>query len=355
MLIGELSMPGKRTTSLDVARVAGVSRSTVSLVLNQVPNIHIPEETRQRIFEAARTLDYHPDALGRRLVTGKTSTVGLVLQQSANQVVSDAFLLQVMLGIEQILSPSGFHVLLKQIDPQDERGYSYLANENLVDGIILSGPRQDDHEIAHLIEKGFPCILMGQMPGNPLPYVDVNAVEGAASAVRHLISLGHQRIGLITNASLKYTSAQQRKQGYLRALSEANIPLDEGLIREGAYTAESGFEAMHHILKQPHPPTAVFVASDVVAIGAIQAIRQAGRRIPEDIAIAGFDDIPMAAYLNPPLTTIRLPAYRIGWAAGEQLVKWMTGVSIDQQGILLDIELIIRESTIGQNPSFKDA
>ncbi|HEY3343118.1 MAG TPA: LacI family DNA-binding transcriptional regulator, partial [Anaerolineae bacterium] len=277
-------------TSVDVAKEAGVSRSTVSFVLNNVTRISINKATRQRVLDAAKRLNYHPDASGRKLVSGKSSTIGLVLQQSADQVLADAFLLSVMLGVEQAASKCGYHVLLKPYDPLHLKGYSQLVSENLVDGIILSGPRQNDAVIQKLYESGFPVILMGQLSGCSLPFVDVNAVEGAAIATHHLLQLGHRRIGLITNASLQYTSAQQRREGYINALTAAGIIPEEELIREGAYTSASGYEAMQHLLESPIPPTAVFVASDVVAIGAMQAIRHAGKRIPEDIAVVGLDD-----------------------------------------------------------------
>jgi LacI family transcriptional regulator len=337
----------KRVTSFDVAREAGVSRTTVSLVLNNVTNISINTGTRERVLEAARKLNYHPDASGRKLVSGKSSTVGLVLQQSADQIIADAFLLHVMMGIEQSVSQSGFHVLLKPNDPTHPQGYTQLVSENLVDGIIVSGPRQDDEDLKRFYESGFPVVLMGQLNENTLPFVDVNAVEGAAAATRHLIQLGHRRIALITNASLQYTSAQQRRQGYIQALNEAGIPAEEALMREGAYTSESGFEAMQLILALPVLPTAVFVASDVVALGAMQAIRNAGMRIPEDMAVVGFDDIPMAPYFDPPLTTIRLPAFQLGWTAGKQLIALMLGRTLEQHSILLDSELVVRKSSGG--------
>ena len=348
MLLEEEGLAGKRVTSFDVAREAGVSRSTVSFVLNNVKSVSINEATRQRVFEAAKRLNYHPDASGRKLVTGKSSTIGLVLQQSPEQVFADAFLLRVMLGIEQSVSQCGYHVLLKPYDPRHFAGYSQLVSENLVDGIILSGPRQDDSEIARFSENGFPIILMGQLSGCSLPYVDVNAVEGAATATRHLLQLGHKRIGLITNASLQYTSAQQRRQGYVDALTGAGIAIDPELIFEGGYTSESGYEAMLKMLELPVQPTAVFVASDVVALGAMKAIHLAGKRIPEDIAVVGFDDVPVAAYVDPPLTTIRLPAFELGWRAGEQLTKLLLGKPLEQQGLLLDIQLVVRESTMGR-------
>lgn len=338
-------MSNKRATSFDVAREAGVSRTTVSFVLNNVNNISISETTRQRVLDAAQKLNYHPDASGRKLVTGKSSAIGLVLRQSSDQIFSDAFLLQVMLGIEHAASQFSFNVLLKPLDPSDQSGYDQLISENHVDGILLSGPRRDDDEIIKRYEEGFPIVLMGQLTGSDIPFVDVNAFAGAAEATRHLIDLKHQRIGMITNASLEYTSARERRQGFIYALQEAGLPFDETFFREGAYTPASGFTAMNELLENEIYPTAVFVASDVVAIGAVQAIKNHHLRIPEDISIIGFDDIPMAAFIDPPMTTIRLPAYEIGREAGESLINLIRGNEPKSRQLMLNTELIIREST----------
>ena len=339
----------QRSTSRDVARLAGVSRTTVSLVLNEVPGIRISEITRLRVLEASRELNYYPDNAGRNLVSGKSNTLGLVLQQSPEQVFTDALLPQVLLGIEQTILLDGFKVLLKLLKPEDKTGYMRLINENHVDGLILSGPRQDDSEIIHLHETGFPIMLMGQLPGCGIPYVDIDAETGATWAVQHLISLGHQRIAMITNASLQYTSAQQRHSGYLKALHQAGLDPDDSFLQEGSYTPASGYVAMEKLLESSPIPTAVFIASDVVAIGAILAIKRRGLRIPEDIALVGFDDIPLAEYFDPPLTTIHIPAYGLGWAAGERLVRLIKMEKLDMQGELLEAELIIRQSSIGNS------
>jgi DNA-binding LacI/PurR family transcriptional regulator len=328
--------------------MAGVSRTTVSFVLNNVPGASISDATRQRVINAANKLNYYPDATGRKLVSGKSYTLGLVLLQSPEQVFADAFLLQVMLGVEQAVAKEGFYVLLKLLEPHDIDGYSLLIRENHVDGIILSGPRQDDKEIIRLYRENVPIILMGQLPDWDVPYVDINAVEGACIAVQHLIALGHQHIALITNASLEYTSAQQRRLGYNQALKQASLESDSLLIREGNYTPSSGYRAMRELLKASPRPTAVFVASDVVALGAMRAIKQAGLRIPEDIAVVGFDDIPSAEYFDPPITTLRLPAYGLGWAAGERLARLTQGETLEQPGLLLETHLIVRESTVGK-------
>ncbi|MGE5073833.1 MAG: LacI family DNA-binding transcriptional regulator, partial [Anaerolineae bacterium] len=203
----------KRSTSQDVADMAGVSRTTVSFVLNRLEGVSISESTRERVLAAARKLNYHPNASGRKLVSGRSNTLGLVLCQSPEQVFADAFLPRVILGVEQAAMQENFHVLLKPVDPADSEGYARLIRENHVDGIILSGPRNDDAEIRRMHKEGVPIMLLGQLPDTELCFVDVDAISGAQNAVEHLLEIGHTRIGMITNAPLTYTSAQQRKAG----------------------------------------------------------------------------------------------------------------------------------------------
>ena len=335
----------KRSTSMDVAKLAGVSRTTVSFVLNDVLGVSISDVTRKRVLDAARELDYHPNIAGKKLVSGKSYTIGLVLCQLPEQIFTDAFLPQVILGVEQAAIQQGFHVLLKPIDPNESGGYANLIRENHVDGILLSGPRLDDRALVKLHEEGVPIMLMGQLPGTNIPFVDVDATAGAQSAVQHLITLGHRRIGIITNAPLTYTSAQQRRAGYWQALDEAGLLVDESLIQEGNYTPSSGFKAMSTLLELDPPITAVFVASDVVAMGALLAIKRAGLQVPQDIAVAGFDDIPLAEYFDPPLTTVHLPAYGLGWAAGERLIRLIRGEGLNEHSLLLESKLIARQSS----------
>ena len=335
----------RRTTSRDVAKLARVSRTTVSFILNNVPGVSFSEATRKRVLDAAKKLNYSPNVAGRKLVSGKSYTIGLVLCQSPEQIFTDAFLPQVILGVEQAVIQQGFHLLLKPVDPNDTGGYTRLITENHVDGILLSGPRQDDQALMQLHEQRVPILLMGQLPGTSIPFVDVNAVDGAELAVNHLIGLGHQRIGIITNAPLEYTSAQQRRDGYLKATKKANLLIDQALIHEGNYTPASGYEAMKSLLQLTPPLTAVFVASDVVAMGAMLAIKEAGLHIPNDIALVGFDDIPLAEYYDPPLTTIRLPAFGLGWAGGDRLIRLIQGEGLDREDMFLNSELIVRKSS----------
>jgi LacI family transcriptional regulator len=336
----------KRTTSRDVARLAHVSRTTVSFILNNVPGVSISAATRQRVLDAARKLNYSPNVAGRKLVSGKSYTIGLVLCQAPEQIFTDAFLPQVILGVEQAAMQQGFHVLLKPVDPNDTGGYARLITENHVDGILLSGPRQDDQALMRLHQQGVPILLMGQLPQTDIPFVDVNAAAGAELAVQHLIGLGHRYIGMITNAPLDYTSAQQRREGYVKALKKAKLPLNKALIRAGNYTPASGYQAMQALLQVMPRPTAVFVASDVVALGAIRAIKQAGLDLPRDVAMVGFDDIPLAEFYDPPLTTIRLPAFGLGWAGGERLIRLIQGEGLNDTSLLLESKLIARQSSL---------
>ncbi len=335
----------KRTTSLDVAKKAGVSRTTVSFVLNNVADVNISESTRQRVLEAAKTLSYYPNAAGRKLVSGKSRTLGLVLCQSAQQVSADALLPQVLLGFEQAAIQEGYQVLLKPVEPNDSLGYTKLVNENFVDGILLSGPRQDDEEIIRLHQSGFPVMLMGQLPGSTIPFVDIDASAGAETATYHLIERGHRRIAMITNAPLRFTSAQQRLEGYSRALNNAGLTVDPSLVKEGNYTPSSGYHAMMELLSVSPRPTAVFVASDVVALGAVLAIKSASLCIPQDLALVGFDDIPLSEYFDPPLTTIHLPALGLGLAAGERLIRLIQNEDLDTEAVLLNSELVVRASS----------
>lgn len=338
--------PTKRTTSRDVAKLAHVSRTTVSFILNNVPGVSISAATRKRVLDAAKKLNYSPNVAGKKLVSGKSYTIGLVLCQSPEQIFTDAFLPQVILGVEQAAIQQGFHVLLKPVDPNDTGGYARLITENHVDGIFLSGPRQDDRALMDLHRQRVPIMLMGQLPDTDIPFVDVDATAGAELAVTHLIEHGHQCIGMITNAPLDYTSAQQRRDGYLKALRRAKLHTSKTFIKEGNYTPASGFEAMKSLLQVTPRPTAVFVASDVVAIGAILAIKEAGLRIPRDMAVVGFDDIPLAEFYDPPLTTIHLPAFGLGWAGGERLIRIIQGEGLNDASLLLESKLITRQSSM---------
>lgn len=335
-------MPKRRPTSADVAAMAHVSRTTVSLVLNERTGIKIPDETRQRVLAAAATLVYHPNSVARQLAHGASRTLGLVLRQSPEQVANDGLLAETLRGLAGAARAADHRVLLETLIPGEGR-YADLIRSGRTDGLIVSGPRYDDEELVELARDGFPVVIQGSLPGLEVPSVDVDNEAGARLAVEHLLALGHRCIACITNAPLAYTAASERMAGYREVLAAAGIAEEPSLVAEGAFDAPSGHRAMVEILSHA-TPDAIFVASDVVAIGAIAGLREAGLSVPGDVSIVGFDAIPLAAYLDPPLTTISVPAYDLGRAAGRAILDRIAGRPVAGR-TLLPTELIVRAST----------
>jgi LacI family transcriptional regulator len=341
----------KQPTSRDVARLAGVSRTTVSFVLNDVPGVKISEETRQRVLEAARNLDYYPTAAARSLASGRTQRIGLVLGEAQERLPPDAILPIFLQGVTASVHHRGYLLMIHlPEDVSSHEAYLRLIREQQVDGLILSGPRSDDPVLDELAEEQFPLVLHGRVAGSRLPYVDVDNQDGAYRAVTHLISLGHRRIGFISNAPHFYSGAVDRHAGYRQALAEHAIPFDESLVRWAAFSPATGQAAMEELLSLAERPTAVFGASDVIAIGAMSAIQSAGLCVPGDMAVVGFDDIFLAAHTHPKLTTVRVPAYRLGWTAAEILIDLIEGDS-ESSPVALESELVVRASCGATRPA----
>lgn len=338
----------KRPTSADVAAAAGVSRTTVSFVLNERADVKIPTGTRQRVVDAAQRLGYQPNAPARQLAGGRSHTLALVLHQSPEQVASDAVLAETLRGLSAAARAGGFRVMVELLATEGPfASYASLLRAQHADGLIVHGPRSDDPSLRELIRDGFPIVLQGSLPDIAVASVDVDNVAGARGAVEYLIGLGHRRIACVTNAPLAYTAAQERLAGYRAGLERSQIKFDPVLVEQADFDAPSGHRAMAQLLSRT-TFDAAFVASDVVALGAIGALREEGLRVPTDISIVGFDDIPLAGYFDPPLTTVHLPAYELGQAAGRALLERIAGRAVPHR-TLLPTELIVRGSTTGRH------
>jgi LacI family transcriptional regulator len=295
-------------------------------------------------LRAARELNYYPTAAARSLASGKTKRVGLILGQGKERLASDVFFPTFLQGVTSSVHNRGYLLVIQLAeDVPSHEAYVRLIREQQVDGLILSGPRSDDPLLHELAEDRFPLILHGRPDDCEFPCVDVDNQSGAYQAVSHLIGLGHRRIGFISNAPLSYSGAQDRYAGYRQALGEHNLSVDQELVRTANFVPESGQAAMEKMLQLAEPPTALFVASDVVAVGALNTILNSGRRVPHDMALVGFDDIFLAAYTRPPLTTVRVPAYGLGWTAAEILITLIEGDE-EVASVTLETELVIRES-----------
>jgi DNA-binding LacI/PurR family transcriptional regulator len=340
----------RRPTSADVAEEAGVSRTTVSFVLNRRTDVKIPDETRRRVLDAAERLGYHPHGPARQLAGGRSHVLAIVLRQTAEQVASDAVLAETLRGLATAARTKAFRVMVEPLALHDQSAtYEDLVRGQHADGLIISGPRIDDPQLAALVRDHFPIVLQGALPGLEVASVDIDNAAGARGAVEHLIALGHRRIACITNAPLVYTAAQERYDGYAQALAAAGIERDQELVETGDFDAPSGHAAMRRLVDRTDF-TAAFVASDVVALGAIAGLREAGRVVPDDVSVVGFDDIPLAAYFDPPLTTVRLPAFELGQAAGHALLDRIADAAMAGR-TLLSTELIVRGSTARPRPA----
>jgi len=337
----------KRVTSKDVAEKVGVSRTTVSLVLNDVKGVQIGAETRQKVLEAASELGYVPDAAAQALASRRTKAIGLILTRSQHHIASDAFLPKIISGLLTTARKQNIRIMIDWVETEhQERAYFELARAKRIDGMILSTFLLDDKALRLLENVDIPTVLMGSLEGSNLPFVDVDNAKAAEQATNYLLELGHREIAFISNAPPEYTASPERVRGYQQALANYGISANENLIRYGDFDPESGYQKMKSLLESGEKFTAAFVASDNVAIGAKSAIREAGLHVPDDISLIGFDDIPWAKYSDPPLTTIQLPAEALAQSACALLVELIQDNSNanKQNQIILDTELVVRKS-----------
>lgn len=344
-------MNSNGVTSRDVAEHAGVSRTTVSLVLNNVQGVQISAETRERVIDAAQELGYVPNAAAQALASSRAQIIGLILTRNPHHISSDAFLNQILDGLITAAHEYSMRLLIDIVEVRHQKkAYLDLVRAKRIDGLILSGPRFDDKALISLQQDRFPTVLMGQLPESDFFSVDIDNFSASQKAVNHLISLGHKRIACVTNAPPSYTAAADRLNGYRETLKSNAIPFDKELVRHGDFDPESGYQQMKDLLDTGDHPSAVFVASDVVAIGAKAAIVEKGLKIPQDIAMVGFDDIPLARYLDPPLTTIRLPASELATRASKMLIQIIQGEPPAEKQVLLESQLIVRRSCGANQP-----
>ncbi len=326
-------------TIRDVARRAGVSIKTVSRVLNGSPRV--TEDTRQRVMAAIDALDFHPNAAARALVLRKSRTIGLVIAD-----ITNPFFPEIVRGVEDVANRHNYNVILCNTDenPDKERCYINLIREKQGDGIILAGSRIGADEVVALARKGIHVVVINGDVRHPrVGVVAVANEERAHEAVSHLARMGHTRIAYISGSPMSSSNAE-RLQGYRRGHDDNGIPLDESLVVQAGPTREGGFAAMSCLLNIPARPTAILAYNDLQAIGAMEAIKEHGLTVPRDIAVIGFDDIQLASFTTPPLTTFRMPKYEMGMRAAEMLIGMIISRTVRESRLVVDPELVIRES-----------
>ncbi|GAD14375.1 transcriptional regulator [Geobacillus kaustophilus GBlys] len=325
-----------------MAKRANVSTATVSRVLRNAGNV--TEETRQRVLEAIEALNYQPNVLGRYLRRMETETVLVVVPD-----ITNPFFSKVLRGIEAVALKHGYQVLLgdTQNDVRLEEQYLNLLPQRQVDGMIFLTARIRK-ELVEEMARQFPIVLACEyLEGADIPTVSIDNISSARKATEHLIRLGHCRIAHLSGP-MNIILSRDRLRGYQQALAQHELEADAALVQEGDFTYESGYNLTLKLLALEKPPTAIFAANDEMAIGAIKAVRHRGGRVPDDVAVVGFDDIQMASIFEPSLTTIAQPMFEIGQKAMELLLALIEGTSARRRQLVLPDRLVIRDSCGGE-------
>jgi LacI family transcriptional regulator len=326
----------------DIAKQAGVSRSTASRVVNDDPNVS--NAVRSKVQEVILSTGYHPHAAARSLATHRSWMIGLVLPRTVSTFFTDPYFPRLTQGVAQACNQRNYTLGLFLLDTKEDekRILPRISQKGLLDGILLQTARMEDKLIDKLVSSDFPIVIAGRpFKADGISYIDVDNMNAAHNAVCHLIQLGYKRVGTITGL-MNSTVGIDRKQGYLKAITEQGWEMQDKLIAEGDFTESSGYLAMQQLL--PFKPDAIFAASDTMAIGAIRAVREAGLRVPTDIAFVGFDDLPIASQTEYNLTTVRQPIIQFGAKAVETLIDLIENGIKPSRRIIMDTELVIRDS-----------
>ncbi len=341
----------KRVTHLDVAKLAGVSTAVVSYVVNDGPRPTSPE-VRERVLWAIRKLDYHPSAVARGLRAQRTNTIGFIIDDYYSlDVFVSTYSARILTGLTARLKSRGYYVLLYPMDiGEDMSSVELLLRSGRLDGIVVrlvQDPPETDALLGVIAGTHVPCVTI-ERPAAPrfgFSAVTYDDQLGGYGATRYLIGQGHRRIGHISG-DRRYSTARGRLDGYRRALAEHGIVGDDALIYGDDWAPEVARAGVAHLLRLDDPPTAIFAASDDLAIRAVEALRAHGRRVPQDVAVVGFDDIQAASEMVPPLTTMRIPLLELGQRAADLLLDVIQSEHDDTPPRLenLPVELVRRES-----------
>lgn len=325
----------------EIARLAQVSRSTVSRVINNDPNVS--QKTRERVQQVIQQLNFQPNRAARRLAGGRTHILGLVMPTSVHRLFTDPYFPLLIQGVTSVCNAQDYTLMLWLAEPEfEQQMIGQILQNSLIDGVIIASNVFDDPLVQALRSSPLPSIQIGR-PRRQVEtsYVDVDNRSAAQEAVSLLLRSGRRRVASIAGPD-NMIAGVDRREGYLAALQEHGLQPEPELIAAGDFSEASGYEAAKRLL--PHRPDAIFAASDAMANGALRAIKEAGLKVPDDIALVGFDDMPFAALADPPLTTVRQPVTRTGMVAAETLIDLIEHPGSPTRRIILPTELVIRRS-----------
>lgn len=334
-----MKKPNRPPTIEDVAQAAGVSIATVSRVLNASTPVH--PDTARRVQDAIAKLNYIPSSAARMLASRKTQTIGLLLPE-----ISGTFFQPMLKGIEAGVREAGYDLLIFTTQNRgDEKRHPRPLGEQNTDGLIVFTGSLEEEELARLHRLNFPVVLLHQSPPKDMqiPVITIENKSGAQSLVEHLIEVHNCRRIAFLQGPEGHEDSEWRERGYREALEQHNIPFEASLVASGGFDEDEARAAVENWLFEGVELDAIFCGDDDAAIGVITALQRAGKRVPQDVAVVGFDDVPVARFLMPPLTTVRAPIEQIGQQAVSELVALIRGEHIAEV-VLLPVELVIRES-----------
>ena len=335
-------------TLQDIANRLGVSVATVSRALAGYSDIS--EETRARVSRAAEDMEYRPNISARRLQKQRTETIGFVIPTHGPRF-SDPFFSELLAGIGNEAAEQEYDLLVstRASGAEELKTYQRMVMEQRVDGMLVVRTRKEDARISYLLKQGFPFVAFGRSDLQAdFPYLDVDGRQGLRQITQHLIDEGHRRIAFI-GAPSGLMFATHRLAGYKDALAANGLPFDASLVMEGELTERSGYRTAMAVLSASRPPGAIVACNDLMALGAISAARELGLNVGRDVAVTGFDDVPLAAHAHPPLTTVRQPIYEIGCRICRMLIRLLRGEPLEQRQALLEPKLVIRASSTGRS------
>lgn len=340
----------ERASLKDIAKLAKVSIRTVSRVVNNSPLVN--EETRHRVSKAIQELNYRPHEIARRLSTGTSKTIGLFVPFSTDYVAGDLFFLDIILGISKILNKEDYDLQIFTIDDanQNEDFYLNLYRERRIEGMILTTPCVDDHLVLDLLRHDIPFVLIGRPNEGVLcDYVDNDNVKATSDLIDYLAGLGHSKIAIIAGPP-NLTVTQDRIAGYKLGHKLHGLDYVEDYICLSLFTCESGEKETQRLLQLPEPPTAIITGNDFLAVGAITGAKRMGKKIPADLSIISFNDTPLAAYYDPPITTVRAQIMELATKTAEMLLAKLKKTKQKERVVIIPCELVERSSCSAITP-----
>jgi LacI family transcriptional regulator len=333
-------------TLKDIALRVGKSVTTVSRALHDFDDVS--PDTKAEVRSIAKELGYIPNIHAQRLQSKHTDTIGFIMPTFGPRF-SDPFFSEFLAGIGNQAAKMGFDLLVSTCPPgtMELQAYEKNVRSPRVDGFVIVRTRQEDQRIKFLSQAKFPFVAFGRMlEHNDYAYVDEDGEYGMRQIIDHLANLGHKHIAYL-DAPGHFMFAHYRRQGFLDGLKENGLEIDQELIVTGDMTQRAGFQLATELLMQESPPTAIVACNDLMALGAISATQQLEFTVGKDVAITGFDNIPLAEHCHPPLTTVHQPIYQIGEMVCEMLIKQIRAEPLEQEQIILQPSLVVRQSSLG--------